>query len=126
MRENKRDRLARLSKVEHLLYQCPDGLTIDSIAEKCDVSTRTSRRDLEALEAIGVPIWEAGTRRGIAPGYFLPPISFTLPEAMTIFMAARLLLAYSNTYNPNIDSTFVKLNSAVPPPLRDQVATTIS
>ena len=45
---------------------------------------------------------------------------------MTIFTAARLLLAYSNTYNPNIDSTFVKLNSVVPPPLRDQVDATIS
>jgi len=126
MRENKRDRLARLSKVEHMLYQCPSGLTIDDIAQKCDVHPRTSRRDLEALEAIGVPIWENKSRRGIEPGYFLPPISFTLPEAMTIFMAARLLLAYSNTYNPNIYSTFVKLNSAVPPPLRDQVAMTIS
>lgn len=111
--------------MEHLLYQCPDGLTISTIAEKCGVCNRTSRRDLEALESIGVPIWEDGTKRGIAPGYFLPPISFTLPEAMTIFLAARLLLSYSNTYNPNIDSTFVKLNSAVAPPLRDQVTRTI-
>jgi len=126
MRENKRDRLARLSKVEHILYQCPAGLTINSIAEKCSVSTRTARRDLDALETIGVPIWEGRNRRGITPGYFLPPISFTLPEAMTIFLAARLMLSYSNTYNPNIDSTFVKLNSAVPPPLRDQVARTIA
>jgi len=125
MRENKKDRLARLSKVEHLLYQCPDGLTINAIAEKCGVCARTARRDLEALETIGVPIWENESRRGIAPGYFLPPISFTLPEAMTIFLAARLMLAYSNTYNPNIDSTFVKLNSAVTPPLRDQVRRTI-
>jgi len=126
MRENKRDRLARLNKVEHLLYQCPNGLPIKSIADKCGVSTRTSRRDLAGLEETGVPIWEKGSMRGIGSGYFLPPISFTLPEAMTIFTAARLLLAYSNTYNPNIDSTFVKLNSVVPPPLRDQVAATIS
>ncbi len=126
MRENKKDRLARLSRVEHLLYQCPDGLTVIAIAEKCGVCTRTARRDLVALEAIGVPIWEDKSRRGIAPGYFLPPISFTLPEAMTIFLAARLLLSYSNTYNPSIDSTFVKLNSAVPAPLRDQVTRTIA
>jgi len=126
MRENKKDRLARLSRVEHLLYQCPDGLTVKAIAEKCGVCTRTARRDLAALESIGVPIWEDNSKRGIAPGYFLPPISFTLPEAMTIFLAARLLLSYSNTYNPNIDSTFVKLNSAVPAPLRDQVTRTIA
>jgi len=126
MRENKRDRLARLNKVEHLIYQSPAGLPINSIADKCGVHPRTTRRDLEALEETGIPIFEQGTLRGIAEGYFLPPISFTLPEAMAIFMAARLLLAYSNTYNPNIDSTFVKLNSAVPPPLRDQVASTLS
>ena len=126
MRENKRDRLARLNRVEHLLYQCPAGLPINKIAEKCGVHPRTTRRDLEALEETGIPIFEQGTLRGIAEGYFLPPISFTLPEAMAIFMAARLLLAYSNTYNPSIDSTFVKLNSAVPPPLRDQVAKTLA
>jgi len=126
MRENKKDRLARLSRVEHLLYQCPDGLTVKTIAEKCGVCTRTARRDLAALESIGVPIWEDKAMWGITPGYFLPPISFTLPEAMTIFLAARLLLSYSNTYNPNIDSTFVKLNSAVPAPLRDQVTRTIA
>jgi len=45
---------------------------------------------------------------------------------MTIFLAARLLLAYSNTYNPNIYSSFVKLNSIVRPPLRDQIALTIA
>ncbi|MBN1691380.1 MAG: WYL domain-containing transcriptional regulator [Dehalococcoidia bacterium] len=125
MRENKRDRLARLNKVEHLLYQCPEGMTIGAIAEKCGVCPRTSRRDLEALESIGVPVWEKGNLRGILEDHFLPPISFTLPEAMTVFLAARLMLAYSNTYNPNIDSTFVKLNSAVPAPLQDQVRRTI-
>jgi predicted DNA-binding transcriptional regulator YafY len=125
MRHNKKDRLARLYKVEHLLYQCPGGLNINDIAKKCGVCTRTARRDIQALEDGGVPIWENKSVRGIGEGYFLPPISFTLPEAMTIFLAARLMLAYSNIYNPNIDSTFVKLNSAVPPPLRDQVTRTI-
>jgi len=126
MRENKRDRLARLSKVEHLLYQCPDGLTVQQIADKCNVCTRTTRRDLEALELeVGVPIWQDKAKWGIAPGHFLPPISFTLPEAMTIFLAARLLLSYSNAYHPSIDSAFMKLNSAVPPPLRNQIARTI-
>jgi len=126
MREIKQDRLARLHKVELILYGCRNGLTINEIAEKCDVHPRTSRRDLAALESIGIPVFQSGPRRGIEQGYFLPPISFTLPEAMTIFTAARLLLAYSNSYNPNIDSTFVKLNSAVPAPLRDQITATIA
>jgi proteasome accessory factor B len=126
MRENKLDRIARLHKVEHLLYQAPAGLTINEISAKCGVSTRTTRRDMATLEAIGVPIWEDTAKRGITPGYFLPPISFTLPEALTIFIAARLLLAYSNAYNPNIESTFIKLSSAVPSPIRNQIERTLS
>jgi len=73
-----------------------------------------------------VPVWEKGPLRGIEPSYFLPLICFTVPEAMTIFLAARLLLSYSNAYNPGIASTFIKLNSAMPPPLRAQVGRTIS
>jgi len=126
MRQNKHDRLARLSSVQHILHQYRQGLTISEIADKCDVCERTARRDLVALEQIGVPVWEKGPLRGIEPSYFLPLISFTLPEAMTIFLAARLLLSYSNAYNPGIASTFIKLNSAMPPPLRDQVGRTIS
>lgn len=61
----------------------------------------------------------------IEPGHFLPPIRFTLLEAMTIFIAARLLLGYGNTYNPSIASTLMKLNSIVPVPLRDQIRGTI-
>jgi predicted DNA-binding transcriptional regulator YafY len=126
MRQNKHDRLARLISVQHILHQFSQGLTIEEIAKKCDVCERTARRDLEALEQIGVPVWQEGPKRGIDQAYFLPLISFTLPEAMTIFLAARLLLSYSNAYNPSIGSTFIKLNSAMPPPLRDQVGRTIS
>lgn len=126
MRENKKDRIARINRVERILYQYPDGLTVKELADKCEVGTRTIRRDLQALaEDIGTPVWNEKGKWSIAPGHFLAPISFSLPEAMTFFLAVRLLLSYSNVYNPNIASAFEKLSPAVPQPLRNQMAKTI-
>ena len=120
------DRLARLHKVEHLLYLNKTGMTLDEIAGECGVSVRTVRRDLAALEStVGVPIYKDGQRWCIVEGYHLPPISLSLPEAMTIFLSARLMLNYAHRYDPNIKSTFFKLNSVVPSPLREQVQRTM-
>ena len=121
-------RTPRLIKVWHLLAQNPHpgGLTAQQIADLCSVSKRTAYRDLNALQnELGVPIGEDGARRYIVPGYQLPPIRFTVPEAMTIFLAARLMLNYRQKYDPNIASTFLKLNSAIDPPLQDEIRKTM-
>jgi predicted DNA-binding transcriptional regulator YafY len=118
----KRDRTARLLKEQILLYQHPHGLDVKEIATRCLVSKRTIYRDFKALESeLGVPIWEKGTNRGISEGYFLPPINFTLQEAVIIFLAARLLENYVYLYNPDFTSTFMKLNTIVPAPLKKQI-----
>ena len=125
-RLGKTDRAARLLKVEHLLYQNPRGLAVEKISRLCGVSKRTTYRDLHALETeLELPIWEQGTERGIIEGYLLPPIHFTLPEALNVFLAARLMLSYVHHYDPNIASTFVKLNSIVTQPLRKQIQKTM-
>jgi len=125
-RTGKTDRTARLLKVEHLLYQSPKGLMIEEIARLCDVSRRTTYRDLIALESeLDVPIWEEGSKRGITEGYLLPPVHFTLPEALNIFLAARLMLNYAHRYDPNMASTFLKLSSVVSPLLREQIQKTM-
>jgi predicted DNA-binding transcriptional regulator YafY len=122
----KRDRTARLLRLQMLLWQYPHGLEIKDIARKCSISERTTYRDLEALESeLGVPIWEDGSKRGISEGYFLPPISFTMTEAMDVFLAARLLQNFSHWYSPGIASTFLKLSAIVPEPLRKQIQDTI-
>ena len=126
-RRGKKDRTARLLNILHILHQNPQGLQIDKIAEKCRVTTRTTYRDLNALESEfpGVSIWEKRSKRGLNEGYFLPPVHFSLTEAMSIFLAARLMLNYAHRYDPNIASTFMKLNSIVPPPLREQIQKTL-
>lgn len=124
-KRDKKDRTARLFNIEHLLHQNKDGLHVGKIAEECGVCKRTTYRDLEALEKIGFPIWEKSGKRGIAEGYFLPPIHFTLPEALNIFLVTRLMLRYTNKYDPTTASTFIKLNSIIPSPLKEQIQKTL-
>ena len=50
----------------------------------------------------------------IAEDYFLPPIRFLPAEALSIFLAARLMLNYLNRYDPYIETAFTKLNSNEP------------
>ena len=121
------DRTARLLRVEHILYQNRRaGLTIGEIARTCGVSERTTRRDLNTLELeLGIKIWQQNGRWGVIEDQYLPPIRFTLSEALNVFLAARLMLNYSHRNDPNVASIFTKLNSIVRPPLRDQIKTTI-
>ncbi len=114
----KRDRTARLLKLEMLLAQYPAGLEIGEIASKCSVSARTVYRDLVAIEQeLGVPIWEKDGKRGIVEGFTLPTITFSTEEAMRVFLALRLMLNYSHEYDSYLESTFIKLNKLVPYPL---------
>lgn len=122
----KRDRTARLLRLQVLLWQYPSGLEVEEIARRCSISKRTVYRDLEALESeLNVPIWEDGGKRGIAEGYFLPPITFTQPEAVSLFLAARMMQYFSPQYIKSIASTFMKLNTIVPPFLKNQIKNTI-
>lgn len=121
----KQDRTARLIKVLYQLYYNPQGLKVSEIASKCGVNIRTAYRDLRALEEeLKVPVWEYNGKRGVDEGYLLPPINFTLPEVLNIFLAARLMLHYSHRHDPNMASLFAKLNSIVPAPLKDEVQKT--
>jgi predicted DNA-binding transcriptional regulator YafY len=116
----------RLIKIWLLLYQNPLRFTARDIAEKFGVDVRTIYRDLDALQSeLGVPISEEGSKRGIAEGYHLPPIRFSLPEALNIFLSARLMLSYAYRYDPNMEATFFKLNAVTPSPLREQIQKTM-
>lgn len=118
----KRDKIARLMKLEIILSQSPNGMNIEEISSKTSVSKRTVYRDLSALEEeIGVPIWEKDGKRGIVEGYALPPIHFSSQEAMRIFLALRLILNYSHVYDPAFEAAFMKLNTIVPWPLKHQI-----
>jgi len=118
----KRDRLARLVKIERILAQYPKGVTLKEIAKKCSISISTIYRDVKALEdEIEVPIWQKQNKWGISEGYYLTPVNFTPGEAISLLQAARLLQHLNNRFDPNIYSVFMKLNTAIPPPINQTI-----
>jgi len=122
-----KDRTARWSTMEHLLYQYgKTGITVTELASKCGVSTRQIYRDLKDLESkVDLKLWQDGKNWGVNQENYLPPIRFTLPEALNIFLATRLMLRFSNRFHPQMTSTFIKLNSIIPSPLSEQIQSTL-
>jgi predicted DNA-binding transcriptional regulator YafY len=124
--KDRQKKLVRMVKIEHLFYQNPGGLTVEQIAETCGVSKKTIYRDLADLEeSIYLPIYKDQNRLRIDPHSFIPLTVINMHEALCIFMAIRLMSRYSQRYDPFVASTFQKLNSTVPSPLRDQVQKTL-
>jgi predicted DNA-binding transcriptional regulator YafY len=102
------------------------GVTIDELAALCAVTTRTIRRDLQALEEAGFPLYDdrshddGRTRwaingqafRGVAAG-------LTLSELCALYFSRTLLEALSGTpFRDDVESAFEKLASALAPHMR--------
>ncbi|MCU0505600.1 MAG: WYL domain-containing protein, partial [Chloroflexi bacterium] len=122
----KRDRFARLWRVVRILEAHPDGMRAEEVARVAGVSKRTAYRDLLAVEAeAGVPVWNDRGRWGIDERAFLPTLSLTLQEAMVVFLAARLMAASIDTYDPDLTGAFLKLGDIVPPAIREHVEHTL-
>ncbi len=127
MNEKGLRKIERLLEVWLLIQNEPLKLTAKDLARRCGANVRTIYRDLATLTAeLHVPVTQEGARWGIEDGYFLPPIRLTVPEALTVFLSARLMLNYSHRYDPRMDSTFSKLGAAVPLPLREQIQQTLA
>jgi predicted DNA-binding transcriptional regulator YafY len=116
----------RVIKLWVLLHNNPNGYTPQDLAVRFKVNVRTIYRDIEALEKqLKVPVYPDGKRWKLNYEEMLPPIRFTLPEALNVFLAVRLMLGYDKRYDPNLDATFSKLGTALPPPLAEQVQKTV-
>jgi predicted DNA-binding transcriptional regulator YafY len=125
--EVKRDRLARLLSVLGVLHGAGDaGIRPEEIARRTGMSRRTVYRDLRALETeLRIPLWSDEGRWGVQPGAFLPPLRLTLPEAMAVFLSARLVTRYADKYEPHLASAFQKLEEGLPDALREHVERTL-
>jgi predicted DNA-binding transcriptional regulator YafY len=126
----KRDRLARLLSVASILYSRgsgESGVAVTEIAELTGMTTRTVYRDVRALEdELGMPIFQAGRGRyGIEKKYFLPPLRLSLPEAVVLFLASRLIARWSDEYDQAVISAFTKLADLLPQPIARHVAATM-
>lgn len=126
----KRDRLARLLAVASILYTRGGGergVPVTEIAELTGMTTRTVYRDIRALEdELGMPIFSAGRGHyGIEKKYFLPPLRLSLPEAVVLFLASRLIARWSDEYDQAVVSAFTKLADLLPQPIARHVAATM-
>jgi predicted DNA-binding transcriptional regulator YafY len=123
----KRDRLARLLSVASILYSRgsgENGVAVSEIAKLTGMTTRTVYRDINALdEELGVPVFQAGRGRyGIDHKFFLPPLRLSVPEAIVLFLASRLIARWSDQYDASVVSAFTKLADTLPQPIARHVA----
>jgi predicted DNA-binding transcriptional regulator YafY len=102
------------------------GVTIDDLAALCGVTTRTIRRDLQALEEAGFPLfddrssddgrtrWQINGQafKGLAAG-------LTLAELCALYFSRTLLQSLSGTpFRDELQRAFEKLGSALTPHMR--------
>jgi len=102
------------------------GVTIDDLAALCGVTTRTIRRDLQALEEAGFPLFDdrsgddAKTRwrvngqafKGLSAG-------LTVSELCALYFSRTLVESLSGTpFRADVESAFEKLSSALTPHMR--------
>jgi predicted DNA-binding transcriptional regulator YafY len=84
---------SRISRIVQLLtlLQSGESYSVDDLVDLLDVSRRTLFRDLNELEAIGIPYYfdnQAGGYR-LDPDFYLPSINLNLQEALSILMLIR-------------------------------------
>lgn len=120
------DRAARYLKIVAQLRAHPAGISATRIADLIGVSRRTVYRDLNAMDMdADLPIWNANGQWGITGDAFLPPLALTQHEALTLYLAARLLARASDERDTELINAYVKIAEILPPVLGDHLRATV-
>jgi predicted DNA-binding transcriptional regulator YafY len=117
---NRTDRLLGIL----LELQARGVLRAEDLARRFEVSLRTVYRDVQALSETGVPVVAIpGQGYRLMEGYFLPPLSFTPPEAALLILGGEFV---RERVDPELrqvaDSALTRLAGIVPPARRSEVA----
>ena len=102
------------------------GVTIDALATLCEVTTRTIRRDLQALEEAGFPVYDDrshddGRTRWTINGQAFKGLfaGLTLSELCALYFSRTLLESLAGTpFRDELESAFDKLGSSLTPHMR--------
>jgi predicted DNA-binding transcriptional regulator YafY len=100
-----------------LLLQTRGRVTVAEVAGELEVSSRTARRDLEALGMAGVPVYSTAGRGGgwsLVGGARTDLSGLTVDEAKALFLAA----GPATGGTPGVQPALRKLLAALPAPLR--------
>lgn len=117
-------RSARLRQLEELLFRSGQGMTVIELAHATGVGRRTVYRDLELLSESGVPLWQEDGRFGLVREDYLSTVRLALQEALSLFIAGRLLARAADEHDPHIVSALTKLAGSMPEPLASSLART--
>ncbi|NEW07371.1 YafY family transcriptional regulator [Paenibacillus sp. SYP-B3998] len=117
---NKTDRLLAIV----LELQRKTVLRAEDLAVTFETSVRTIYRDMQALCEAGVPIIGApGQGYSLIEGYFLPPVSFTAEEAVTLLIGADFVeQRFDASYGAQAQASRRKIEAILPESVRNEAA----
>ena len=112
-------------KVLHALESSRHGATIAALADELDVTTRTIRRDLAALQEAGFPLFDERDEEGRVhwrlDGQVLKGLEtgFTVPELCALYLSRNLLEAVASTpFQRDLGLAFSRLEKLLSPRMR--------
>jgi predicted DNA-binding transcriptional regulator YafY len=112
-------------KVLHALEASRHGVTIDSLSKDLEVTTRTIRRDLAALQEAGFPLYDERDDDGRAhwrlDGQVLGGLEagFTLAEMCALYLSRNMLEAVAGTpFQRDLTLAFTRLEKMLSPRMR--------
>ncbi|HTK28879.1 MAG TPA: WYL domain-containing protein [Vicinamibacterales bacterium] len=102
------------------------GVTIDGLASGCGVTTRTIRRDLQALQEAGFPVYDDrgrddGRTRWILNGQAFKGLAagLTVSELCALYFSRTLVESLAGTpFKDDVESAFDKLEATLTPHMR--------
>ncbi len=101
-------------------------VTAAELATQFEVSQRTLYRDMETLSSLGVPVYSEQGRNGgfrLLDGYFLPAISFSQAEAVSLLLGLAVLERMrSRPFAAGLETAVAKMLAAMPGHLSKQLA----
>lgn len=112
------ERLNRLLQLVTLL-QTRTGWDSQSLAAELGVSTRTLFRDMNTLEASGIPCRSEEGGYKIQQGFFLPPVALSASEVLGLMQLTRFIGHHrERPFHAHALSAMYKMITTVPEPLR--------
>ena len=115
----------QVSKVHRVLklivvLQSGRGKSVEDLMNELDISRRTLFRDLNMLEAAGVPYYhEKGIGYKLSKEFYMPPISLTAAETLGLMILGKTAAAQRDKpMFASALSAIYKLISTLPEPMR--------
>lgn len=117
---NKTDRLLAIV----LELQRNEVLRAEDLAATFETSVRTIYRDIQALSEAGVTVIGApGQGYSLMEGYFLPPVSFTVEEAVTLLIGTDFIEHWFDIhYGSKSRTSRGKIEAILPEPIRKEAS----